>query len=369
MPNSDNQADGFKDDGDGGMVDAFAAASAATGIPDTSQWRWWFDLKQAAGFRDWVKVQKLLDDNKSFDLPYHSFTAEFFHTAANLGKVDVVKEIFRRKFSLPEEEGAETVDRLIKYYPETGLPAAVYLVANKHASPDKAVSSLAVNGKPETMAALKKQGFDILQGGNSFFLAYYSANVPMMDYLYSQGANLYTAPIVAGLYGRSAEIKPEAADAYRRLVAFDASQLQMYYAYVAPNVPSIEDFRQVPGGMVEKNQTLMHLCAQAGHFHEVISASMKEVLRPLAAEDLLRKDVDGVSVLMILAGRGELKDVFDPKLWARNPDGARDVHAALKEFRAENLVDDASFRADIQQHNLRAQAQAGRWSLKPKGKP
>ncbi len=375
MNNPDNQADGFKPDDDGvakpndATVDFKKAAAAIGEHTAKDEWNFWFLLKQAAGRREWTKFNGILDDNAEKNLSYQNFTSEAFHTCCNLGRLEEAKRMLARGFRLPQEEAESTIDRLVKYYPESGLPAAAHLVANGFAKGDSAIYNLAVSGKPQTMEALRLGGCDVLTGGSSFFLAFDAGNLPMMEYLYRNGASLYRAAVIGVLHKEDGKDRSEAKIFFKQLLDIDAQQLQVYYAYVMPGKPGLDDLRGIPHGLMEERTSLLALAVRVGELGDVLAAALKDPKNPLSAHDLLREDKTGTSPLAIILARGEGKKILDPKLWVNRPQEVEKITEAFTALRAGNLVDAATMKASVKQQKLREQAKAGRWSLQPKKKP
>jgi len=387
--NPDDQADGFKDGGTPpvppnnvpsnntppkdtpGLSDEFKKAArelqeSLGQYTAKNEWNFWFMLKQAAAQRDWKKFHQTLDDNRKFSLPYQSFTAEAFHTACNVGELDAVKSMLMRGYRIPADEDPDVLTRLVKYYPEKGLGVAGYLAAHGHANPENALYHIAARGTPEQMEAFRAAGVDILTGGSSFFLAMAENNLPMMEYLYQNDASLYRASVIGLLHRNDGKDRTPAKEKLKQLLEFDSQQMQMYFAYVAPGHPTLDECRKIPHGMIEDRTTLMGLAARTGNFSEVIDAALKADKNPLTAADLTREDRSGTSPLAILLARGEAKQLLDPRLWQGRPLEVEKLTDALKALRAENLIDPKSFAANVKQQRLRDQARAGRWSLNPK---
>lgn len=374
MTNPDNQADGFKPDDDekakpSTTVDDFKKAAAAIGEHTAKdEWNFWFLLKQAAGRRDWTKFNQILSDNAEKNLSYQSFTAEAFHTCCNLGRLDEAKRMLARGFRLPEDEAEKTIDRLVKYYPESGLPAAAHLVANGYAKGYSALYHLAATGKPQVMETLRLGGCDVLAGASNFYLAFEAGNLAMMEYLYKNGANLYHAANI-GLLHKDDKDRTAAKAVFKDLLDIDAQQLQVYYAYVMPGKPSLDELRGIPHGLLEERTSLLALAARVGESGDIIAAALKEKTNFLTAQDLIREDKSGTSPLAILLARGEGQKILDPKLWVNRPHDVEKLGEAFKQLRAGNLVDPATMKASVKQQSLRDKAKTGRWSLQPKKKP
>ncbi len=374
MTNPDNQADGFKPDDDekakpSTTVDDFKKAAAAIGEHTAKdEWNFWFLLKQAAGRREWTKFNQILSDNAEKNLSYQSFTAEAFHTCCNLGRLDEAKRMLARGFRLPEDEAEKTIDRLVKYYPESGLPAAAHLVANGYAKGYSALYHLAATGKPQVMETLRLGGCDVLAGASNFYLAFEAGNLAMMEYLYKNGANLYHAANI-GLLHKDDKDRTAAKAVFKDLLDIDAQQLQVYYAYVMPGKPSLDELRGIPHGLLEERTSLLALAARVGESGDIIAAALKEKTNFLTAQDLIREDKSGTSPLAILLARGEGQKILDPKLWVNRPHDVEKLGEAFKQLRAGNLVDPATMKASVKQQSLRDKAKTGRWSLQPKKKP
>ncbi|MDE1151434.1 MAG: hypothetical protein PW788_02760 [Micavibrio sp.] len=394
MHNPDDQADGFKDHGNTapvpannnppnipsnippgtppkvGLSDEFKKAArelqeSLGQYTAKNEWNFWFLLKQAAAQRDWKKFNQTLDDNRKFNISYQSFTSEAFNTACNTGELDVVKSMLMRGFRIPVDDAPELLVRLVKYFPEKGLKVAGYLAAHGHANPEDALYHIAARGTPQQMDAFKEAGVDVLTGGSSFFLAFAESNLPMMEYLHKNGASLYRASVIGLLYRDDGKDRTAAKAFLKNLLDFDAQEMQTYYAYVAPNHPTLDEFRSIPHGLQAERTTLMGLAARTGNFAEVIDAALKEDKNHLTAADLTREDASGTSPLAILLARGEAKQVLDPRLWQNRPQEIEKLTDALKALRGEKIVDPKSFAANVKQQRLRDQARSGRWSLSP----
>lgn len=341
------------------------------------QWDYWFNLAQAALRKDWQSVERQLREGARFDLPHHLFTAQLFTAAADAGRLDVVAEMFRRSFRLPPEEGRAATARLAKAG-DAALPVICFLAKNGYADATPAVYHYAADGTPPQMADLKAGGCDILLDGSSFSIAFYAGNLSMMRYLCHQGADIYRPSVIAGLHGGLSSYRrrydgdaDESATrrAFRDLVAEDARSLEMYYAYCCPDRAfALDDFRRVPGGCTEKGWTLLHLAARSGNIADVLEAARREKDRPLMAEDLLRKDANGVSALSILAAREEEHVLFAHDLWRHDPGEAVKLNDALKDMQAGAVIDPGRFAAEVRRRHLSEMARSGRWSLHPERK-
>ena len=330
-----------------------------------SQWDFWFQLKECSRLRQWQKLLDTLDDNKDLKLSNQQFTEEAFHAACNLGRTEVIDALMTRGFILDEEAADKLFERIGRFYPENAVETIGYFSGKGH-NVKSAVYQIAMRGKSSVMAGLKGKGCDVLQDGSSFFLAFDAGNIDMMHYLASSGANLFAPAVIGMLYKEHKEDRSAAKEAFTRIVHNEGLQLANYYAYIAPNKPDMADFRDVPFGLAENEMTLMHLAARTGYFHEVSAASTQEKRLPLKADDFLRADKDGTSVLAILLSRGEYKKAFAPELWQHAPGEIKKLTDALKALRAEGLVDPHAAIAAAERFRLRQLAPAGRWSLKPK---
>lgn len=341
----------------------------------SNTWNYWHTLNQHSRAGEWNRVEELLAQNPAVGVPYQQFTSEMFHRAANQGKLDVIRTMFARGFSLPAEEGAETLKRLVEHYGADGLKTAVWLARENKADATDALYAVAARGTPEAMQAFRQAGCDVQTGKSSFFLAFYEGNADMLRYLGGIGAELYDAPIVAGLYGRKNEVK--AADAvlrvYEELVKNDKNGIEAYYAYVSPHAPTLEDLKSIPAGLADDEQTLLHLAARAGCFEDVLHAVEKAKTQEkgaLTAQDFLRKDAHGISPLAVLAARQELAQAFDKRLWDGRPVEMAKLHDGLKAFRAEKAIDLESLDENMHLHRLKAKAPAknSRLTLQPRKK-
>ena len=112
----------------------------------------------------------------------------------------------------------------------------------------------------------------------------------------------------------------------------------------------------------------LQLAVRADKFEDVAAVADKPAAFALRAQDLLVEDFKGVSPLMIMAARGKLDDVFEPKLWAGRAEEVKELHHALKSLRAEKTVDLEAFSAEMDRYRLKqAQKNAPRLTLKPRG--
>ena len=363
-----------------------AAAAPPPPPPKTPQeklWDYWFDLQKAAARKDWKTVERKLDANKKSKLEHHRFTMQLFEQAALAGKVHIVEEMFKRKFKLNKHDGFTVMEKLVRKSRakpigpnDDVLPVIIFLIKNGHAPSERAIQHLAAEGTTLQMNDLKNAGIDIQQGGNSFSIAFDSGNIPMMAFLYHNGASLYTPHVVAGLHkGLKKSMRPHLTDeevfaAHRKLVNDDAYSHDLYSAYCCPQnrSPNLADFREIPGGCTENGQTLMHLAARSGNVGDILAAAHEEKDAPLKAADLLVADKNGVTPLSILAARGEERLVFDHRLWRYDPSEAIKLNDALKEMQATEIIDPERFATEVRQRQLQEMARDGRWSLHPEKK-
>ncbi|MDI1228385.1 MAG: hypothetical protein PSY14_11940 [bacterium] len=365
--NPDNQADGFKGGGSDAPKASFnAPASGLRGVGGPNG-DFWSSLQQAAALKQWHKLQRLLDDNKNTPIPLNPVTINVFRRAAQEGQVGIVTEMFSRGFSLPPEDAGDILRQLVEHH-TASMPVADFLIRNNHAPAQAAVLHLAEHGSPQQMQQLKDAGADINVAGRSFSAAFYAGNMQMMTYLLSKDAQVYHASIASALHRRAAHpegpVTQAVADHYQGIVKQDAHDWELYYAYVCPNHPDMDDLRQIPFGVQEQGATLMHLAARTGCFADIVTAAEKDDGKYLTAADLLLQDKNGVSVLLILASRGEEKALCDVRLWHNNPGGLREVNEALKDLSA-GLPIPPQMNLELQLHHLRRRADPKRWSLKP----
>lgn len=333
-----------------------------------NEWNFWFALKDCARVRDWQRLHDTLEDNPHLRVANQNFTDEAFHTACNLGRPDVIEALMTRGYILDEETADKTFERVAAFYPEHA-PAVIGYFAGKGFDVKSAIYKTAVAGKAETMQAFRREGCDVLQEEGSFFLAFEAGNIPMMHYLAAQGANLHASSALRVLYRDDGKDRAAAREAYRHILANDADELASYYAYVAPNKPDLADLRDVPYGLDDKGTTLLQLAARTGYFAEIKTAAAREKRAPLTADDFLKEDNAGLSVLSILAARGELQQAVDPALWHHAPGEIQKLAAALQKMRLPALIDAPAAIAAAERHRLRAIAPKGRFSLKGGPKP
>ncbi|HYD19283.1 MAG TPA: hypothetical protein VEF76_12475 [Patescibacteria group bacterium] len=364
--NPENQADGFRDDG---AADAFNPPAAFR--PPGPSGYFHAQLLEAAKAKNWSEMQRLLDAQPAQNTAYNNTTAPAFRLAAQAGELKIVEAFFARGFNLIADEGAETLKELVAFYAPASLPVVDFLVRNGHADAAEAVRHVAEKGTPAIMEKLREAGADI-SAGDSFSLAFYAGNLPMMTYLFQRDANIYSASVVAGLHGRREAFRarfggpatPDVTEHYQGLLKRDVQNWELYHAYICPNHPTLDDFRQVPYGVKEQGLTLLHLAARTGNIAELIVAADASEKDFLSAADLLVKDKNGVSPLAILAARGEEGCLFDPRLWHNNPSGLREINEALKDLSSAYPVP-PQMDLELQLYHLRKKADPKRWSLTP----
>ncbi|MBL8712248.1 MAG: hypothetical protein JNM12_05065 [Alphaproteobacteria bacterium] len=362
----DNQADGFKPGGGDAPKASFNAPASLRGVGGPNG-DFWASLQQAAALKQWHKLQRLLNENKNTPIPLNPVTINVFRRAAQEGQVAIVTELFARGFSLPAEDAGDILGQLVEHH-EDSMPVVGFLIRNNHAPAEKGVLAAAEKGTPLQMQQLQDAGADIDLAGRSFSAAFHAGNTAMMSYLFSKDAQIYHASIASALHRREAHpgspVTQAVVDHYKDIVKQDAHDWELYYAYVCPNHPDMDDLRKIPFGVQEQGMTLMHLAARTGCFVDIVTAAEKDDGKYLTAADLLLQDKNGVSVLLILASRGEEKALCDVRLWHNNPGGLREVNEALKDLSA-GLPIPPQMTLELQLHHLRRRADPKRWSLKP----
>lgn len=349
--------------------------NAAAGIPRPGAPSFAVQLLQAATAGDWQGAQRLLDDNKSEQLPYSISSAEILRRAAHDGETGILAAVFARGFAFPSPiESDEMLEHLIRNGSAAAVRSAGFLLQNKLAAPQNTVLRIARDGTPDIMERLRRLGVDITADGLALPLAFQAGNLEMMRFLHNYGANLYHPSIVAGLHGRRDNFRaqfggPETDDVtafYRRLIRQDQDQLAMYCAYVWPDHPTMDKLREVPYGLIERDMTMLQLMARSGEIEEIIKIALHEDKAPLTLDDVLRQDRDGTSLLSILAARGEEKKLLDARLWLHSPKTAADVNEALKDLRAGQILNPDAYEQDLRYARLRKKADPARWSLTPR---
>ncbi len=92
------------------------------------------DLLQAANLKQWNRLQRLLDENRTFDTTRDSRTLQVVLRAAESGQLAAVEEMFRRKFRFAGSgEGSDLVGRLAKDGGDTAMAVIGFLVKNSYA--------------------------------------------------------------------------------------------------------------------------------------------------------------------------------------------------------------------------------------------
>jgi hypothetical protein len=343
------------------------------GNGEDDAWQFIFDLDSLSENGLWADMRARIAAFTG-DIPFHDFSENAFRRAAAEGKTDIAGTMLSRGFFPPEDAGAALLLYLAERSPVRAA-GVIGLLLGKGYDASGAIYAIAEHGAPETMEAFKKHGCDILSGG-AFALSLHAGNAPMMRCLYNAGADLYAPAVVAGLYGgietyQSANRdhvagSPAAARAaYAALRDEDAMMWRRFFAATAPDVPSLDGFRAVPAGVARQEMTLMQIAARAGCCGDIVTAALRDEANPLTADDALRTDAGGASVLSILAARGEAEKLFDARLWWKRPGDAALLHAALKKIGADDVADPAAFAADIQRQRLRNLARAAHVRLRP----
>ena len=362
----DNQADGLKPGGGDAPKASFNTPASLRGVGGPNG-DFWASLQQAAALKQWHKLQRLLNENKNTPIPLNPVTINVFRRAAQEGQVAIVAELFARGFSLPAEDAGDILGQLVEHH-EDSMPVVGFLIRNNHAPAENGVLAAAEKGTPLQMQQLQDAGADIDLAGRSFSAAFHAGNTAMMSYLFSKDAQIYHASIASALHRREAHpgspVTQAVVDHYKDIVKQDAHDWELYYAYVCPNHPDMDDLRKIPFGVQEQGMTLMHLAARTGCFVDIVTAAEKDDGKYLTAADLLLQDKNGVSVLLILASRGAEKALCDVRLWNNNPGGLREVNEALKDLSA-GLPIPPQMTLELQLHHLRRRADPKRWSLKP----
>ena len=335
-------------------------------------WQRWFDMRSAARAKNWTKFQNILDQNTDIQLTSHPFLSEAFQTLANENQPALVKAMFDRGFKADSETLADTVNRLARYYHPKSAEVMTYLIAEQGAKPEEAVYFSAAHGKLDVLQTIDAAGGDVRAGNSAFFLALYGGQSAVMHYLYEKGADIYHPNMIAAGYDRNKEI-PEAQrkialETYRGLVDLDNKIWAECYAEAGGAAESMEAFRHVPNALGRAPMNRLQLAVRADKFEDVAAVADKPAAFALRAQDLLVEDFKGVSPLMIMAARGKLDDVFEPKLWAGRAEEVKELHHALKSLRAEKTVDLEAFSAEMDRYRLKqAQKNAPRLTLKPRG--
>jgi hypothetical protein len=336
-------------------------------------WQLWFDIRTAARAQNWEKFQNILDKHADIQMTAHPFLTESFQALANANQTALVKSMFTRGFKADAETLSDTANRLARYYHPQSADVMAYLIAEQGVDPKEAVYFAASQGKLAVLQTIESAGGDIRAGNSAFFLALYGGHPAVMHYLYEKGADIYHPNMIAAGYGRNAEI-PEAQrrialDTYRELVDLDNQAWAECYAESGGAAEDIDAFRKVPNALGRAPMSRLQLAVRADKFEDVVAvaAADKAAMFPLSAKDLLIEDFKGVSPLMVMAARGKLKDVFDPKLWSGRPEEVQVLHDALKNMRAEKTIDLQAFSAEMDRYRLKqAKKKAPRLTLKPR---
>lgn len=335
-------------------------------------WQLWFDIRTAARTKNWDKLHDILDRNADIQLTSHPFLGEAFQALANANQATLVKAMFERGFKADDETLSDTVNRLARYYHPQAADVMAYLIAEQAADPVDAVYFAASHGKLAVLQTIDAAGGDVRAGNSAFFLALYGGHPAVMHYLYEKGADIYHPNMIAAGYGRNKEI-PEsqrriALDTYRDLIELDNITWAECYVEAGGAAQDMEEFRKVPNALGRAPMNRLQLAVRADRFEDVAAVAATPAAFALRAKDLLIEDFKGVSPLMVMAARGKLGTVFDPKIWSGRPEEVVELHAALKNMRAEKTIDLEAFSAEMDRYRLKqARKNAPRLTLKPRG--
>lgn len=334
-------------------------------------WHLWFDIRAAARAKDWGKMQDIFARNADIQLTSHPFLTEAFHGLANENQAALVKTMFDRGFKADDETLSETVSRLARYYHPQAAEVMSYLIREQSADTAAAVGYAAAHGHLDVLKTIDAAGGDVRAGNGGFFLALYGGHPDVMRYLYEKGADLYHPNMIAAGYGRNHEIPDDrrhaALETYRALVARDNEVWAACYAECGGAAKSMDEFRHVPNAMGRTPMNRLQLAVRADRFADVAAVANTPPVFALRAKDLLAEDYKGVSPLMVMAARGQLAAVFDPKIWVGRPGEVAVLRDALKKMRAEKTIDLDAFAAEMDRYRLnQARKNAPRLTLKPR---
>ena len=327
----------------------------------------WFNLRGAARRHDWKLLNEELQNNPNSKTPPHPFTLETMILAAECGQVGILRELLERGFEFADRKaaGALVRDLVVDFAPEA-LPAARYLLQGGWADPVPAIKALVEEGDVDLLKELTsgRPPLSPFALSSGFIYALKSGQPQVAELFAAAGANLYDAEVVKA----AAAATPTMKTLHARLLDEDRKNYKDSYTAAGGKPKDLQHFRYVPPEFGLAPTSLMHLAARAGFFEHVAELAAVSTEKHFRAADILETDHYGVSLLDVMAARGEVKKLFDPRLWRHDPAEARDLYRAIKEKGLEDeAVDPAVFRSEVRRYNLRAQPDSSRFRLKPPG--
>lgn len=323
--------------------------------PADALWQYWFSLKTSARTGQWDVLRHQMAYEPDHPLPVHPFLIDVFHAAANEGQSDIVETLFERGFALDAETLRETLTRLAIHHTEKSGDVLRVLVKNGAETEDAAISA-AAKGRLDSLHALDAAGADVRAGNSGFFIALYSGQPAVMNYLHEKGAAIYHPAVIAAQYGRKKELPAEKAnialDVYRSLVGLDNLDYTALHAAAGGAPEKISALREQVSNADGLVFTRLQIAVRAGKWDDIRAAVQNDKTDVLRADDFLMPDAAGLRPFDMAAAQGALDKLFDPAIWYRVPQEMKKLHQALSDIRAENVVNLENLVADMHRREI-----------------
>lgn len=287
-----------------------------------------FNLSRAASAHQWDDVRDTFDSLASLDTG-EGHLDTIFLCACNDRQIDILKNMYDKGYRSSAETGPEILTRIGKHSPadDSDVEVIRFLIQTAKIDTAECLDTIVSAGNVNGLRKMREAGADILNNGRSFRMAIFCGQLKAMEYLYEQGAELYTAETLLALKKFNGSLSH---NCYHRLVQQDGEQ--------AP---------------VPDPQSSLQSIARAGAFSTVIQDVIQGKRAGLQSDDILKKDAEGVSVLGVLTARQELSVLFNAKVWYNRQQDALQIYHCLKEFKASQELDISHAVSEMQQHALR----------------
>jgi hypothetical protein len=287
-----------------------------------------FNLSRSASAHQWDDVRETFDTLPRLDTG-EGHLDTIFLCACNDRKIDILNAMYDKGYQTSAETGPEILTRAAKHSPADDSDAEVirFLIQTAKVETAECLDTVVSAGNVNGLRKMQEAGADILNNGRSFRMAIFCGQLKTMEYLYTQGAELYTAETLLALKKFNGALSHSC---YQRLVQQDCEQTP------APDP-----------------QSSLQTIAKAGAFSTVIQDIIQGKRATFQPDDILKKDEEGVSVLGVLTARQELSVLFNTKVWYNRQQEALKVYQHLEDFKALHLFDISHAVTEMQQHALR----------------
>lgn len=323
--------------------------------PADALWQYWFSLKTSARSEQWDVLRHQMAYEPDHPLSAHPFLVDVFHAAANAGQGDIVETLFERGFSMGAETMRETVTRLAIHHTEKSGDVLRVLIKIGAETEDAAISA-AAKGRLDALQILDAAGADVRAGNSGFFVALYSGQPAVMNYLHEKGAALYHPAVIAAQYGRKKELPADKAnialDVYRGLVGADNAGFAALYTDAGGAPANISALREQAADAQGAVFTRLQIAVRAGQWDDIRAAAQNDKTDVLRADDFLKPDAAGQRPFDLAAAQGALDKLFDAAMWYRAPQEMQKLYQSLGEIRAEKSVNLENLVADMHRREI-----------------